>query len=189
MNDLRKVLKKICVDIRYANEQSCDFQLWDEMIEQFDCQCSADVVNAILEIMQNNNLSYDEEFMQRIKLMNINDFVKEFEFKIYKDIEENCYHLVDTQGANLGNIENAEINDLVDLVETLDSYVYDYVTVHEENYLLEEKGIDASCWTLEEIVNYYKKERIDYDDIIDYIINPNFLDVRGVAIKSNQKVS
>ena len=76
--------------------------------------------------------------MFKIEPMNATEFFSYFDFGIYKAISkegEVVYKLDDWQGANLGNIENDEL-DLIGAVDRLDPMYYDdYIINGLNDYL------------------------------------------------------
>lgn len=62
-------------------------------------------------------------------MISLSEFLYDLEFK-YKKIDDKTIQLIDSLGANLGNIENGEfeISEYLpmNLVDRLDNYIYDY---------------------------------------------------------------
>jgi len=62
-------------------------------------------------------------------------FIRECEFDIYQsNLDENCYKLVDTQGASLGDIEDEQFGSLHEIIDRLSgSYLIDYGFMEEKD--------------------------------------------------------
>lgn len=121
--------------------------------------------------------------MEKIELNQILE-IMEFEYKKYiNENGEKCIKLVDLQQANLGDIESDEFelddeNVILNIINRMDSYVYDYIT-SSVIYTLVEQGKqnedDIDNLSLEEQVGLCKKLNLSYWSIADYIINPEYI--------------
>lgn len=125
----------------------------------------------------------------KIEPLGATEFFGNFDFGIYKtkDSEgDECYKLKDWQGANLGNIEDDEL-DLIGAVDRLEIYYNDYIIEPLDFYLKEHldnekyKGVHYMlyCDSYENIL----KELIELNDeklygdmlYLYYICNPDKL--------------
>jgi len=105
--------------------------------------------------------------MDKKDVLNVYAFFRElldmYEFDIYTEksdkSENTVFKLLDLQGANLGDIEFDEFNNLAEVIDRLDSYHYDYILKG-----LEER-IDAG-----EII-----DKKDYDATVARYLNSNII--------------
>lgn len=107
--------------------------------------------------------------------MTLKEFLSNFDFE-YK-IENGLIALVDTQGANLGNIENDRFTTVEEVIERLDTYINDD-QLEGIDYELKERGIDEntlSDMSLEEKVKMADDIGATVYDYYRAILNPSLI--------------
>lgn len=61
-----------------------------------------------------------------IPIMSLSSFLENFDFK-YEHNKDNKIELIDTQGANLGDIESEKFDGVLGVLDRLDIYYHDYI--------------------------------------------------------------
>lgn len=99
--------------------------------------------------------------------MNINDFLKFFDFKLEK--YEDGYGVVDMQGVNLGNIELERFDTLCDVVYRFFDSIYTPDYIDEP---LREDGYDGTDDYYENQYKWCIENNHPYADIIYVFLHP-----------------
>ena len=106
------------------------------------------------------------------------DFLDMIEFKLIKDKDEegkDCYHLIDLQGADLGNISEEEYYSADEIIDRMEIYEEDYI-INDIAELLNDNKIkydedDFGYWPR---LFKYRDKLPDYDydfELLDMICN------------------
>lgn len=106
------------------------------------------------------------------------DFLDMIEFKLIKDKDEegkDCYHLIDLQGADLGNISEEEYYDADGVIDRMEIYEEDYI-INDIAYLLDDNKIEYDKDDFDYWPNLFKyRDKLpdyDYDfELLDMICN------------------
>ena len=107
-------------------------------------------------------------------MLTLSEFLYDLEFE-YKKINDKTIQLIDLLGANLGNIENEEfeISEYLpmNLVDRLDTYIYDYHISGIEDTLIHECQYKDDIYPYDEkLIPAMKKYPDVFDtDLINYI--------------------
>ena len=107
-------------------------------------------------------------------MITLSEFLYDLEFE-YKKINDKTIQLIDLLGANLGNIENEEfeISEYLsmNLVDRLDTYIYDYHIQGIEDTLIHECQYKDDIYPYDEkLIPAMKKYPDVFDtDLINYI--------------------
>ena len=107
-------------------------------------------------------------------MITLSEFLYDLEFE-YKKINDKTIQLIDLLGANLGNIENEEfeISEYLpmNLVDRLDTYIYDYHISGIEDTLIHECQYKDDIYPYDEkLIPAMKKYPDVFDtDLINYI--------------------
>ena len=107
-------------------------------------------------------------------MITLSEFLYDLEFE-YKKINDKTIQLIDLLGANLGNIENEEfeISEYLpmNLVDRLDTYIYDYHIQGIEDTLIHECQYKDDIYPYDEkLIPAMKKYTDVFDtDLINYI--------------------
>ena len=107
-------------------------------------------------------------------MITLSEFLSDLEFE-YKKINDKTIQLIDSLGANLGNIENEEfeISEYLpmNLVDRLDTYIYDYHISGIEDTLFHECQYKDDIYPYDEkLIPAMKKYPDVFDtDLINYI--------------------
>ena len=107
-------------------------------------------------------------------MITLSEFLYDLEFE-YKKINDKTIQLIDSLGANLGNIENEEfeISEYLpmNLVDRLDTYIYDYHIQGIEDTLIHECQYKDDIYPYDEkLIPAMKKYPDVFDtDLINYI--------------------
>ena len=107
-------------------------------------------------------------------MISLSEFLYDLEFE-YKKINDKTIQLIDLLGANLGNIENEEfeISEYLpmNLVDRLDTYIYDYHIQGIEDTLIHECQYKDDIYPYDEkLIPAMKKYPDVFDtDLINYI--------------------
>lgn len=107
-------------------------------------------------------------------MITLSEFLYDLEFE-YKKINDKTIQLIDLLGANLGNIENEEfeISEYLpmNLVDRLDTYIYDYHISGIEDTLIHECQYKDNIYPYDEkLIPVMKKYPDVFDtDLINYI--------------------
>ena len=107
-------------------------------------------------------------------MLTLSEFLYDLEFE-YKKINDKTIQLIDLLGANLGNIENEEfeISEYLpmNLVDRLDTYIYDYHIQGIEDTLIHECQYKDDIYPYDEkLIPAMKKYPDVFDtDLINYI--------------------
>ena len=107
-------------------------------------------------------------------MISLSEFLYDLEFE-YKKINDKTIQLIDLLGANLGNIENEEfeISEYLpmNLVDRLDTYIYDYHISGIEDTLIHECQYKDDIYPYDEkLIPAMKKYPDVFDtDLINYI--------------------
>lgn len=107
-------------------------------------------------------------------MITLSEFLYDLEFE-YKKIDDKTIQLIDLLGANLGNIENEEfeISEYLpmNLVDRLDTYIYDYHISGIEDTLLHDCQYKDDIYPYDEkLIPAMKKYPDVFDeDLINYI--------------------
>ena len=126
-------------------------------------------------------------------MITLSEFLYDLEFE-YKKINDKTIQLIDLLGANLGNIENEEfeISEYLpmNLVDRLDTYIYDYHISGIEDTLIHECQYKDDIYPYDEkLIPAMKKYPDVFDtDLINYIsdiIHAN-IDVSELTNESKQ---
>lgn len=107
-------------------------------------------------------------------MLTLSEFLYDLEFE-YKKINDKTIQLIDLLGANLGNIENEEFEIYeylpMNLVDRLDTYIYDYHISGIEDTLIHECQYKDDIYPYDEkLIPAMKKYPDVFDtDLINYI--------------------
>ena len=107
-------------------------------------------------------------------MITLSEFLYDLEFE-YKKINDKTIQLIDLLGANLGNIENEEFEIFeylpMNLVDRLDTYIYDYHISGIEDTLIHECQYKDDIYPYDEkLIPAMKKYPDVFDtDLINYI--------------------
>ena len=125
-------------------------------------------------------------------MLTLSEFLYDLEFE-YKKINDKTIQLIDLLGANLGNIESEEfkISEYLpmNLVDRLDTYIYDYHIQGIEDTLIHECQYKADIYPYDEkLIPAMKKYPDVFDtDLINYIsdiIHAN-IDISELKVYNN----
>ena len=109
-------------------------------------------------------------------MITLSEFLYDLEFE-YKKINDKTIQLIDLLGANLGNIENEEfeISEYLpmNLVDRLDTYIYDYHISGIKDTLIHECQYKDDIYPYDEkLIPAMKKYPDVFDtDLINYILD------------------
>ncbi len=117
--------------------------------------------------------------MKKEYLMDINTFVNQLDFEIFKDTKTDYYKLVDLQGGNLGNIEKDDLTDVHDIIERLGVYIDEYFN-DELGQVHLMYNVDVSDFSLGELKDFLKSKGQKIDDFLDCVLNPDLIDMENV---------
>lgn len=101
--------------------------------------------------------------------MNVEKFLDFFDFELQTN-DDGSYSVVDTQHANLGNIESEIYESTKDIVERFTNSIYmdDYIYRDLED----EYGYDGD-YTIESVYDFAKENDVSYFDIIEAMRYPD----------------
>lgn len=91
---------------------------------------------------------------------------------------EGDWGLIDTQGANLGGIEDERFNNAKEIIDSLDTYISDYFLGGQDGLEVSEEHQDEldDCYSYEEMLEFFKKYPEEDEDgylvkLLDFIVN------------------
>ena len=99
----------------------------------------------------NQKKKTEDYSMQRVSKIFFVQLLRQYDFDIYIEKDENgknIFKLKDLQGGNLGNIESEKFHNLADILNRLDIYHYDYIFQPLEEKLEEGEKIENNDWDL-----------------------------------------
>ncbi len=128
-----------------------------------------------------------------MKEITLSDFLDYFDFSFTRGLKANgefVIQLVDNQGANLGDIESDEFylseenptGTIIDIIERLDTYVYDYIIRAIQDHLDEKEMLWGCTYSLEELVKICNANGIEYTEMANYILDPSLIKIDSFKI-------
>lgn len=115
----------------------------------------------------------DDEVAEKENKMTLREFLElfDFDYEIAKNKDgERVIKLIDLQRANLGNIEEEEFCNTLEVIDRLDIYYYDYLYTD----ICEEYGYEGEEY-YPDILEFTKQNNLMHKEYVYYIVNPEEL--------------